>query len=166
MKTISNEEIQDAAVKDNKLFYIMAAGNQDSIYDFVRGAKWAIEQLQPPQSGEVIALEESARISNVTDAIIKGWLAYTTESVVDISKAYQNAKAKSDQLEKENVRLIDEANSLVIENMNLYDLVKQLIPIAEDGYKLHAKNACHQEFLEEDRELLAKAKQALQSETK
>jgi hypothetical protein len=40
--------------------------------------------------------------------------------------------------------------------------LKDLIGMAEDGYKLHRSNACQQEFLEEDREVLRKAKEWLE----
>lgn len=40
-------------------------------------------------------------------------------------------------------------------------LIEDLISLAEDGYKLHLSNGCHQEFLKEDREILSKAKAAL-----
>jgi len=36
--------------------------------------------------------------------------------------------------------------------------LKDIIEMAEDGYKLHIRNACHEEFLSEDRECLSKAK--------
>ena len=44
--------------------------------------------------------------------------------------------------------------------------LEALISLAEDGYKLHVKNACHSEFLQEDREDISAAKQALKSITK
>jgi uncharacterized protein YdeI (YjbR/CyaY-like superfamily) len=40
-------------------------------------------------------------------------------------------------------------------------LLKNLLPMAEDGYTLHKKNGSHQEFLSEDRELLQEANKAL-----
>jgi hypothetical protein len=42
-------------------------------------------------------------------------------------------------------------------------LLKDLIELAEDGYALHVKNASHNEFLMEDREILRKAKQYLKN---
>jgi len=38
------------------------------------------------------------------------------------------------------------------------EFLKDLIEMAEEGYKLHIRNACHVEFLSEDRECLSKAK--------
>lgn len=55
----------------------------------------------------------------------------------------------------------DHITKLEVRNKELEALVKELIPIAKDGYRLHIKNACHQDFLEEDEELLSKAEQAL-----
>lgn len=43
----------------------------------------------------------------------------------------------------------------------LESMVKELIPFAEDAYKGYVSNACHQEFLKEDRETISKAKQLI-----
>lgn len=42
-----------------------------------------------------------------------------------------------------------------------YKLLKDLIELAEDGYKLHLNNSCHSEFLREDRDIIHKAKECL-----
>lgn len=67
--------------------------------------------------------------------------------IVDLYKQVENIQSNIAKLEAR--------------NKELESLVKDLLPVAKDGYKLHIKNACHQEFLEEDRELLSKAEQAL-----
>lgn len=64
-------------------------------------------------------------------------------------------------LEQESSMLQSHITKLEVRNKELEALVKELIPIAKDGYRLHIKNACHQDFLEEDEELLSKAEQAL-----
>lgn len=43
-------------------------------------------------------------------------------------------------------------------NSELVAIVKELLPLAEDGHKLHKSNGCHQDFLADDREVLKKAK--------
>lgn len=43
----------------------------------------------------------------------------------------------------------------------LADLLKRVVPMAEDGYKYSVKACAHQEFLAEDRELLKQIKEAL-----
>ena len=42
-----------------------------------------------------------------------------------------------------------------------YNELKQLIELAEDGYKLHKQNASHEEFLTEDKDIIRKAKEFL-----
>lgn len=41
---------------------------------------------------------------------------------------------------------------------DLLEALQSLIGMAEDGYKLHVKNASHQEFLNEDKEALSNAR--------
>lgn len=62
------------------------------------------------------------------------------------------------------LRYLDESESpsgqeqgQAAEVARLQKLVKELIPLAKDGYKLHVSNACHQEFLNEDKELILRA---------
>lgn len=43
------------------------------------------------------------------------------------------------------------------------NLLKELIELAEDGYKWHCNNGCHQEFLNEDKDVLRKAKNVLKA---
>lgn len=45
--------------------------------------------------------------------------------------------------------------------MNKTEILKELIEMAEDGYKLHISNGSHQEFLHEDREVLREARKWL-----
>jgi hypothetical protein len=45
---------------------------------------------------------------------------------------------------------------------DLLEALKKLIPLAEDGYKLHVKNCSHQEFLNDDRDDIAFAKEQIQ----
>lgn len=51
--------------------------------------------------------------------------------------------------------------NLEAEKKELRSIVKDLLHMAKDGYKLHCKNCCHQDFLEDDREILTKAEQAI-----
>jgi hypothetical protein len=44
-------------------------------------------------------------------------------------------------------------------------LLKELIEMAEDGYILHKRNGCHQEFLSEDRDNIKKAKEIYASQS-
>lgn len=48
---------------------------------------------------------------------------------------------------------------------DLLKALKELIPLAEDGYALHRKNASHQEFLNDDRECIEFAKEAIKKAT-
>ena len=50
---------------------------------------------------------------------------------------------------------------LQAENQRYKEALEGLMPLAEDGYKLHKSNGCHQDFLEDDREALKVAQQAL-----
>ena len=47
------------------------------------------------------------------------------------------------------------------QTQELIEVIKELIPLAEDGYTHHKLNGCHQDFLEDDREILKKAKELL-----
>lgn len=47
------------------------------------------------------------------------------------------------------------------QTQELIEIIKELTPMAEDGYKLHKKNGSHQDFLENDRDILKKAKELL-----
>lgn len=54
-------------------------------------------------------------------------------------------------------------NKYKLNNLRAMDeyVLTQLIAMAEDGYKLSERNAAHQEFLKEDREILRKAREYL-----
>ena len=47
------------------------------------------------------------------------------------------------------------------QTQELVGILKELIPIATDGYRHHKSNGCHQDFLEDDRELLNRSKELL-----
>lgn len=54
-----------------------------------------------------------------------------------------------------------QTQELIEQNREIVAAIKELTPMAEDGYKLHCKNGSHQDFLEDDREILKKAKELL-----
>lgn len=82
----------------------------------------------------------------------------------------ENEKLKSEAKEQYSAGLMcerilakDQIKQLQEEVERLRGLLKNVLPMAEDGYTLHKKNGSHQEFLSEDRELLQSIREALSS---
>ncbi|RZM21771.1 MAG: DUF551 domain-containing protein [Pedobacter sp.] len=123
MNTISKEEIEQGATERFK-WKKQNNGNpeyidyHETIGDFTKGAEWAIERLQPPQSGDDMTLEE-CREKIAKDRGYSSWKGchgkkfYTKYQLVqnvndESAELYASQfKAKSDQLEQENKRLKD-----------------------------------------------------------
>lgn len=59
------------------------------------------------------------------------------------------------------INVLPKIKELQEQNSELVNVIKDLIPMAEDGYRLHKNNGSHQDFLEDDRETLKKAKELL-----
>lgn len=47
----------------------------------------------------------------------------------------------------------------------LLEALKELLSLAQDGYKLHKSNGCHEEFLQEDRTRMFNAREAIKKAT-
>jgi hypothetical protein len=82
------------------------------------------------------------------DSIIMLTDDFAREAISEYETAYNNQCKRADDL---NERMAD-----------LLEALKKLIPLAEDGYKLHVKNCSHQEFLNDDRDDIAFAKEQIQ----
>jgi hypothetical protein len=71
------------------------------------------------------------------------------DMVLEAMEEYASARTK--ELEEENKRL--------------KKLLMVVLPMAEDGYTLSKRNGSHQEFLQEDRELLHEIKKVISTST-
>lgn len=65
-----------------------------------------------------------------------------------------------------NANEIAEANAkLIVAAPDLLKAINNLLSLAEDGYKHHCENCCHEEFLKEDRTALYEAREAIKKAT-
>ena len=96
---------------------------------------------------EIIEEYTKGRISGTTDfnEMIDKSLLQPIEHVKNIAERY--AQSQTQELQEQNAELVN--------------VIKDLIPMAEDGYRLHKNNGSHQDFLEDDRDILKKAKELL-----
>lgn len=76
--------------------------------------------------------------------------------IEELANDLDNASSAIHQLQD---RVIDQSKTIE----ELKKLIKQLIPMAEDGHKVSVKACAHQEFLKDDREILNAANKALNS---
>ena len=51
------------------------------------------------------------------------------------------------------------------EKAEMIKIIQELIELADDGYKLHSSNGCHEEFLKEDRTVLMNGRNLLKKLT-
>lgn len=93
--------------------------------------------------------------SNIIELEDYGVVAISNESKVI---AQLNFGDKVTEEQKANAKLISAAPELL-------KCLSDILDLAMDGYNLHVKNACHEEFLQEDRTLLKNAREAIKKAT-
>lgn len=90
----------------------------------------------------------------------------------ELSKVYEKMKGDMDRLVEleteviklrkyENAALKLAASNAKNNSKEAIECLKELIPLAESGLKLHISNAVHQEFIKEDKEVIKNAKECL-----
>jgi hypothetical protein len=88
-------------------------------------------------------------------------LEFYERDIVKLKGEKEALQKRVQEKEKEAVMWYDDTITLQKEVERLKKLLKNVLPMAEDGYTLHKKNGSHQEFLSEDRELLSEINKAL-----
>jgi len=90
------------------------------------------------------------------------------ERINMLVKENEELKFKFAELEKqfESKRFYSETLEQAVkfsqsQTQELVGILKELIPLANDGYTHHKLNGCHQDFLEDDRELLNRSKELI-----
>lgn len=114
------------------------------------------------QAAFEIAISTEQRDNPISTAIERShvvkWVKQGAQTVLDNYHDYGlQSMEKYKDMVSSNVRL-------GAENRRLREALDRLLPLAEDGYKLHKSNGCHQEFLQEDRDNLGLAKEALKQQ--
>jgi len=75
-----------------------------------------------------------------------------------IARFYSNGSIIDEKQQEANINLFLAAPELL-------KSLTEILDLAMDGYQLHIKNACHEEFLQEDRSLLKNAREAIRKAT-
>lgn len=118
----------------------------------VRVATWSGDEEYKYCQQLIEASQQTASLREENEKLHGMWSASERIRIFDAQSAIREANSLRGRIEQ-----------LQEEVERLRGLLKNVLPMAEDGYTLHKKNGSHQEFLSEDRELLQSIREALSS---